>query len=182
MGRLGPALLAPCCLRPPTCPFCKPHPMYAQVYHTPPLIPMTALGRPSPASWKPPFMPWAFPVSQPWGGSKTPRVIFSGDSGGTLSCSLPRLPWAHPASCQPVCRVLPVLFSAGEKARLYVTHLPWTPCAPGPWVPARRVCTCPVSTSTQSSRSLPDSSGGFSQARRSDFAHKRSPFLQERPW
>lgn len=66
----------PGCLRPPTCPFCKPHLMYVSLSPSP-LISMI-LGRPAPASRNPSLMPWAPPMSRPSAGSKKPGIILSG--------------------------------------------------------------------------------------------------------
>lgn len=121
----------------PHVPFVSLTPMYTQVYHMSPLISRTGLGRPSPVSWKPPFMPWALPMSQPQGSSKKPRVIISEDFGVDFVLNPPG-PTQHPDSqSAEFC----LFSSAGEKVSLYVTHFPQAPHAQGPWVLAHCACT-----------------------------------------
>jgi hypothetical protein len=75
---------------------------------------MTGLGRPSPHSQNLPAVPRALPVSQPWGSFKDPTVIISGVFRVDFVLQPPLLlPWVHPISCQPVCRVL-AFFCRGE--------------------------------------------------------------------
>lgn len=89
----------------PRVPFISPTPTSARVYHMSPLISRTGLGGSFPQHPGTHSLRLGHsPISQPWGGSQEPSVIVHGDFRVAFVLEPPLLlPWAHPASYQPIC-------------------------------------------------------------------------------